>query len=266
MWGSIRCTVNVCTNTITATRTETSIGSSSWAIKICHSLVFPPKNWNESVSSCYINTWRVGGKSSYWGGGWWGMGGLRIYCSYASSVRRSGGYKSADWSNCGAERDPEEPYLSGVGGEPSGADDSARLGVSDSGDYRASTRVPSTHKHKHAPSARHNLCLPDTCVCVCIYVCTGTRTCTLGVRSGMWNLNQTGEIHSVPLEEIRMQSQVLSSSFFSPLFPQTSTPTSSPRSAAQQRLITTSAGKQWPHPGQIHTFLSAHHPRLPKRQ
>lgn len=34
----------------------------------------------------------------------------------------------------------------------------------------------------------------------------------------MWNLNQTGEIHSVPLEEIRMQSQVLSSSF-PPPFP-----------------------------------------------
>lgn len=34
--------------------------------------------------------------------------------------------------------------------------------------------------------------------------------------------------------------------------------------AAQHCFITTSAGKQWPHPGQIHTFLSAHHLHLPK--
>lgn len=35
--------------------------------------------------------------------------------------------------------------------------------------------------------------------------------------------------------------------------------------AAELYFITTFAGKQWPHPGQIHTFLSAHHPRLPKK-
>lgn len=113
---------------------------------------------------------------------------------------------------------------------------STRLGVSDSGDYRASSRVPSntntnTHLMRAAISAFQTR------------VCTGS--CTMYLGSKHVESQADWQIHSVPLEEIRMQSgSLFPPFFFHPLFPQTSTPTPSPRSAAQQRLITTSAGKQ----------------------
>lgn len=113
MWASIRRTVNVCTNC--ATVIETSI-------KICHSLVFPPKT--ETRAFCYVTSTlgrQEGGVCTRLVGGGLEFTALMLHQCAAVVVVNLQIDQTAE------PKGIRRSLISGAGRrEPSGADDSAR--------------------------------------------------------------------------------------------------------------------------------------------
>lgn len=91
--GSIRCVANVCKRSHMNGNTE---WNKSELINISHLLIFPTKPEWENFTVLHQYMGEIAGRVV--------CEGNRIYYSHASSACCSGGYKSADWSNCRANR------------------------------------------------------------------------------------------------------------------------------------------------------------------